>query len=587
MRIIETFQDICRNHPTRIAIRDSLGDISYGELLRRVNGLAATLGERLIGDGSRVAIHLERSSEMIIAILSTLSTGAAYIPLDPENPSVRLQQIVEDSNPAVILSRVDGNELADVAGIPLLDPADWSKDGPLLTPPESSRTAYIAYTSGSTGKPKGVVIEHTSLENYLDWALSTLCFSGGGVPLIGSISFDHSVTSYLPPLMKGEMLILLPPLEGGRALGDSLLTGHHYSYVKITPSHARLLTIDQRAQLGLSTDLLIFGGERLPPELVYQARRDNPSLAILNHYGPTEATVGCCVYFVPSVIIDPTIIPIGQPIPGVEAVIRLDDGRFAESGEAGELLIGGKALAQGYWRQPDLSAEAFVQLSDMQGNLRRWYRTGDSVRRSNDGNFQFLGRLDDQIKILGHRIELAEIEQVLLSHPSVREAAVLAGARNDAVEIIAAVMTADPNLGEDDLRGYLRLRIPSVMVPSRILFFDTWPMTAGGKLDRQLILETAEQRRTKAFEGTIEDLLAGKFREALGLSVIQPTEDFFELGGDSIAAVEIITWASEQFQITLETPALFDNPTIRSLAEQIRSLVSQPVPPSIDRESLF
>ncbi|HEX8185509.1 MAG TPA: non-ribosomal peptide synthetase [Blastocatellia bacterium] len=569
MSIIETVQQVCQRHPDKIAIRCAAGEMSYAEFLRRVNGLAETLRERVIGPGSRVAIHLDRSIEMIIAIFGTLSSGAAYVPLDPETPLARLQSIIEDSQPSLLLSREDGNELEEFARITCLSPDDWATEGAVF-PPLDSGTAYIIYTSGSSGRPKGVVIEHASLQNYLDWALSALPFNGGGVPLLASVSFDHSITCYFPPIMKGEPLILLPPLQGGRRLAESLLTGHHYSYVKITPSHLRLLSPDQRAELGLCTDLLMFGGERLWPEVISQVRRDNPGLPIINHYGPTEATVGCCVYRVPSAAPAQAIIPIGQPIPGVEAVVRLEDGVLAKSGEAGELLIGGNALAQGYWKQPDLTADAFIYAADEQGRLCRWYRTGDIARRLDDGDIVFIGRADDQIKILGYRIEPAEVEQAILSHPKIREAVVIAAEGNDTVTLIAAVTRHDLNLSDEELRSYLRSRTLPAMIPSLIIFFDTLPITVNGKLDRQAILERFYQRESELTETTLENLLAAKFREALGVPDLQPSDDFFELGGDSLAAVEIITWANDHFQIPLETSALFENPTIESLAARIR-----------------
>jgi amino acid adenylation domain-containing protein len=572
MFIIETFRQVCRRYPQKVAVSGPAGDTSYAALARRVNGLAATLRKLNVGPGSRVAIHLERSVEMVVAILGTLSSGAAYVPLDPDNPAPRLRQIVEDSQPSLMLGRADGSELAQSARVPRLDPDEWEADATASDAP-AGEAAYIIYTSGSTGRPKGVVVEHASLENYLAWALAELPFNGGGVPLFASISFDHAVTCFFPPLLKGEPLILLPPLQGGRALAPALLGGRHYSYVKITPSHARLLSPDQRAELGLRTDLLMFGGERVSPELISQVRRDNPGLVVINHYGPTEATVGCCVYRVPANIDAPANVPIGRPIPGVETIIRLEDGKSAGSGEVGELLVGGKAPASGYWGQPELTAKSFIELPGGQVEGARWYRTGDLVRRLGDGNLEFLGRADGQIKVLGHRIELAEIERALLSHTNVREAAALAAGTNDSPEIVAAVTTSDATLSEEALRQYLRSQLPSAMVPSRISFFETLPVKSSGKIDREAILDRSQRRVSEAPEMAVEDLLAAKFREALGVPDVRLDDDFFELGGDSMAAVEIVTWGSEHFQIPLETPALFEYPTIQTLAARIRSLM--------------
>jgi amino acid adenylation domain-containing protein len=570
MCIAEVVRQVCHRHQGKIAVSSPLGNITYAQLLRRVNGLAYTLRQHSIGPGSRVGIHLDRSIDMIVAIFGTLAAGATYVPLDPEYPVARLRQIIHDSQVSLLLSTT--GHLAK-EGVPAsLSPDDWDPEGPEFIPTDSG-PAYIAYTSGSTGTPKGVVIGHGSLKNYLAWTLSELPFTGGGVPLFASISFDHSVTCYFAPLLKGEPLILLPSLQGGRALASGLLTGCHYSFVKITPSHLRLLDYDQRAQLGRSTDLILFGGERLTVDLVSDVRRDNPTLAVINHYGPTEATVGCCYYRVPLNPPAQATIPIGKPMPGVEARVRIENGLLTESAGTGELLIGGKALAEGYWGQPDLTARSFVTIADDEGHPSRWYCTGDLVTRSDDGNMAFIGRKDHQIKIMGHRIEPAEIEAALRSDPNVREVAVIAEERHGSLAIIAAVILCHDSYGESQIRSRLRSILPSAMVPSRILVLDSLPITATGKLDRESILSGAYEEQPYAVARTsTEESIAIKFSEALGIPNILPDDDFFDLGGDSMAAVEIITWASEYFQVPLETAALFEHATIRTLAAHISSL---------------
>jgi amino acid adenylation domain-containing protein len=571
MSIIETIREIAAQHPNARALWSARGELSYAEFMRRVEGVAGALRTRNIGPGMRVAIYIDRSAEMIIGILGILACGAAYVPLDREGPRSRLQSIIEDCCPSLLLSDCEGACLAEPFGIERLDPTAWPIEGPPGPIPHDG-PAYVVYTSGSTGKPKGVVVGHASLENYLAWAIAELPFAGGGVPLFSSISFDHSATILFPPLMKGESLFLLPSIKGGRSLAQYLLTGRHYSYVKITPSHFSLLDTDERARLGRSTDLLMFGGERLPPEFIFHARRDNPDLAIMNHYGPTETTVGCCVYRVPSRF-SRTTIPIGQPIPGVIASVRHSDLTFTKNGECGELLIGGKALALQYWRQHDLTKQAFVESADIDGVMRSWYRTGDLVQYLPDGNLEYLGRNDQQIKILGHRIEPGEIEQLLVSHPKVRESTVFA-ADSVGIPLIAAVTVSDPGITEPELRQYLCSHLPAAVVPARILILQQFPVTAHGKIDRQFLLGMAA-RLTPPASAQIEDLLEVKFREALGVNRVRPNDDFFELGGDSRAAVEIAMWVAQHFQIYLEAAAFFKYPSVASLAERIRSLVAE------------
>jgi amino acid adenylation domain-containing protein len=518
-----------------------------------------------------VAVCLDRSPEMIIGIFGILACGAAYVPLDDENPRWRLRNVIEDSRPSLLLGRAGGEALGETAGVECLDPADWPLEG-------SSRSfshngpAYVIYTSGSTGQPKGVVIGHGSLENYLNWALGALTFCGCGAPLFSSISFDFSVTTLFPVLMKGEPLILLPSIQNGRTIAENLLTNRYYSYVKITPSHFSLLDGDERARLGNATAMVVFGGERLPPEFIGQVRRDNPSVAVMNHYGPTETTVGCCVYRVPNAFSLSTV-PIGRPIPGATASVRRMDLALAEKGECGELLIGGKVLAESYWSRPDLTESAFVELPDGEGIPCRWYRTGDLVRCLGDDNFEYLGRNDRQIKVLGHRVELGEIEQMLSSHPQVREAIILEPESQATTGLIAAVTVTGPDVTEEDLKQYVRARLPSVMVPTRILPLQRFPVTGNGKLDRHSLAAMASHRTQQPVsKSSIEDLLILRFREVLGADRVRPDDDFFELGGDSQAAIEIALWVAEYFQIHLELAAFFRYPTVALLAERIRCL---------------
>jgi amino acid adenylation domain-containing protein len=557
--------------PAAAALDTPLGVVSFGELLARVDGLAGALRARGVGPGAWVAVYLERSAEMIIGLLGVLACGAGYVPLDPEYPSARHAHLLDDSRPAVLLGRADADALLAGRPIARLDPDDWPRTGAALPAPDDG-PAYVMYTSGSTGKPKGAVIEHAALRNYLSWCLRTLPFRGGGVPLLNSISFDHAVTTLFPPLLRGEPLVLLPPVRGGRALADSLLTGRRYSYVKLTPSHVRMLDLDQRAELGCSADLIMLGGERFPGELVDHLRRDRPDVPIMNHYGPTEATVGCCTYDVP-LGFHGAAVPIGRPIPGVTLSVRREDGSVAEAGEVGELHIAGAGLAREYWMRPELTARAFVSLPDETGALRRHYRTGDLARRRADGLFEHLGRVDDQVKILGHRIEPMEIEAVLRSHRLVADAAVMPLERGGDVELAAAVVVRGEAATENELRRYVRAHLPGAMVPARVLLLPRLPVTANGKLDRTALLAAlAAPPPPPDGNASIEDDLAVRWREVLGRPEVGRDDDFFDMGGDSLATVEIATWASNRFRINLDPFALFECPTIRSLADRIRAL---------------
>src|SRR6478609_3739640 len=270
--VVEAFRETARTVPEAIALRGDFGAVTFRELDSRIEGLAGELRRRGIGPEDQVAVCLARSPDLIVALLGVLASGAAYVPLDPGYPAARNQAILDDCQPSLML----GGFSANSSKVDRLDPACWPSrpvDACRLQPGMRD-AAYIIYTSGSTGVPKGVVIEHAALANYLAWCRAALPMSGGGAPLFATIAFDHAVTCIYPPLLAGEPVTLLPSIEGGRSLAGHLLTGYLYSFVKITPSHLRSLTIEQRAALGGSADLVMLGGEAGSGELVRQLRRE-------------------------------------------------------------------------------------------------------------------------------------------------------------------------------------------------------------------------------------------------------------------------------------------------------------------------
>jgi amino acid adenylation domain-containing protein len=581
--VIDGIRASAARFPLKVALRTPSEVVTFGELIARVDALGQALRHRGIGPGTRVGIHLQRAPELIVGMLSVLAAGGAYVPLDPDYPRARLRYIVEDSQISLLLGQEDAADLLAGMTCPRMDPAEWAalSAGEPLGSPEPHDPAYLIYTSGSTGNPKGVVIEHQALMNYLGWGMQALPSTGGGVPLFASVSFDHAVTCIYLPLLAGEPLTLLPPIEGGRALARNLLTGHRYSFVKITPSHLRLLDAEQCAELGCSADMVMLGGERASWELVDRLRRDNPGLSIMNHYGPTEATVGCCTYTVGAdVEVATGTLPIGRPIPGIRVAVRDSSQCVCSVDEPGELFIGGVGLAREYWRQPELTATSFLILPDSDGTPTRWYSSGDMVVRRADGVLEYLGRVDDQIKILGHRIEPAEIERVIRSYPGVDDAAVVAIHHTEADELLAAVASKEPGVSEASLRSYIRHHLPAAMVPARMLVLDQLPVTANGKLDRDAILGKASvegkdgpgELPQSSYSHDIEGRVAAKWQEVLGVAPIGLDADFFDLGGDSLANVEIVEWVSQAFGVELELAALFQHPTVREISHAIRSL---------------
>jgi len=574
MSIIHDMRATATMYKSSVALSYENTEMTYNEFMLRVDGLAMALRKRYIGAGDRVAVALPRSFEMIIAIFGVLASGATYVPLDLSNPSSRLMTILEDAKAALLLSDIEGDELSISLGIPRLDPNEWPNQGPIADPAVVG-IAYIIYTSGSTGKPKGVEVSHLALQYYLRWATTELPFTGGGVPLFTSISFDHALTNIFPPLLKGDKIVLLPPILGGRILASALLANHssvndRYSYVKITPSLFEFLDKEQRAQLGCHTHLLMFGGEKLSPSLIGDARRNNPELAILNHYGPTETTIGCCVYSIPLNFFRAEV-PIGKTIPGVEASIRFADLSIVEAAEPGELFISGISLANGYWQKPDLTRTSFLNLSDAIYGEKRWYRTGDLARRSPNGEIEYLGRIDDQVKILGNRIELNEVLRHLNTFPKVKQSAVFSYDHGNSTELIAALTFAGAKPNEVDIKKHLQAFLPSVMIPTQYLLLDKLPIAASGKIDVKSLQSIISRHR---HDLAIEEAISNKFQEILGVEQIGLEDDYFLLGGDSLGTVEIATWAGEEYNITLDIWCIFHFPTIATLSQHIREVMA-------------
>ena len=371
----------------------------------------------------RLRGHVAASNTFVVAALAIdAGRGLSGAGSDPEFPAERNRFCLRDCGTPLVLGAAEALDALGCSGTARLEPEQWRlEDAPWR--PRAGERAYVMYTSGSTGQPKGVLIDRTALRAYLDWCLATLPLTGHGVPWFSSVAFDHSVTVLFPPLLAGETLHILPSIEGGRRLGALLLSHPRASFVKITPSHLRLLTRDECAALGRMAGMIMLGGEPASAELIALLRRDAPDLWVMNHYGPTEVTVGCATYDVPSGFSGANV-PIGRPMPQCRAAIVDAQGREVEDSEPGELIFAGPALARGYLGRDDLTSRAFVTRKGADGP-QRWYRTGDLARRRVDGNLELLGRVDDQIKILGHRIEPAEIEQHIKSLPAVRDAAVL------------------------------------------------------------------------------------------------------------------------------------------------------------------
>jgi amino acid adenylation domain-containing protein len=550
--------------------------LPFAGLEERANRMARFLRRRGVGIESRVALCLERSPDLVVAVLAVLKAGAAYVPLDPGHPRERREALLADAGVSLVLDRerlaADAEEIARESADPVASGA----------PPEA--LAYVIYTSGSTGRPKGVMVTHGGLCNYLLWAAAAYALPAaeGGALLHSSIGFDLTVTSLFVPLLWGRPVVLVPASDGvealAAALGERRGVGRP-GFVKLTPSHARALAPELPAGDGLAaaSASLILGGEGLLAEDLAPWRERAPETVIFNEYGPTEAVVGCSVWRAAAGALEPGPVPIGRPIAGARLLLLDPFLEPVAPGTPGELWIGGAGLARGYLGRPEQTADRFRPDPFAHEPGGRLYRTGDLARWRGDRALDYLGRSDDQIKIRGHRIEPAEVEAAVARHPDVRAAAVVVrgadrGPGRD-LQLIACVVPRDPavSLTTEALRSALAAWLPAHMMPARIVFFPELPLTPNGKVDRRRLLERellqADDGAGYAAPRTpTEERLAALWAEGLGVDRVGIHDNFLAIGGHSLLAIQIMRKVRDEFGVRLPLRTLYSAQTVANLA---------------------
>lgn len=608
-----------RRTPDALAVTCGEQRYTYRELEARANRLARALLRRGLQAEEFVGICLERSADLVVALLGVWKAGGACLPLDPSYPRDRLRHLIEDSGARLLVTHAaPADEIAEMLAVPReallhLDGPEVAAEpaSPPARPVTPAQLAYLIYTSGSTGRPKGVMVEHGAaaahFQLFAEWCGLT---AGDRFLQFAPFGFDASLEQILPALTAGAAVVIRPsdPWEPREFLTRCGALG--VTAADLTAAYWRRVARDSAdgdAALATALRLIIVGGEAFPQETAaIWPPADGRARRLVNAYGPTEAIVTATAHDLEAADVSGVSrhVPIGGPLPQ-RAVYVLDAlGALVPVGVAGELFIGGPLLARGYRNRPAVSAQRFVPdpFSDSPG--ARMYRTGDRVRWRADGELEFLGRVDEQVKVRGYRIEPGEIENVLLEHPAVAEATVLAlpdeagenrlvayvvsasGGVGVGVGVDAGVgtsITAGAGIGigtgvgasAQELRAYLASKLPDYMVPTSVVTLDALPLTPNGKVDRKALpapVDTAAPRRYAEPRRAAEEMLAGIWSDVFGKTQVGLDENFFDLGGHSLLAMRVLSRLREAFAVSVPLRALFETQTVRLLAARVELL---------------
>lgn len=579
-------------HPERVAVVGEDFRMSYGELGWRTGEIAGVLKWMGVGPGMLVGICVRRAAEMIIGLLGVLQAGGAYLPINARDPEVRIRTIVEGAGPSVMLA---DNASADLlirlgfepvrTGVELglrifrlkarqddkaPEPRGLCGDDP----------AYVIFTSGSTGRPKGVVISHANLEYSTD---ARVAYYGRRVErffLLASAAFDSSVAGIFWTLSQGGMLCLPADemMEPRRLAGFVQSWG--ITHLLALPSVYSLLLGGARMEFG-TLHTVIVAGEVCWPGLVQEHFRRVPHADLYNEYGPTEATVWSTVFNCKEFDRGSSV-PIGRPIVGTRIHVLDENLAPVQTGQVGELHISGPGVGLGYWKRSDLTAERFL-VDRWSGSGGRMYRTGDLGRYRWDGNLEYVGRKDYQVKVGGYRVELEEIETHLMDHPLIEECAVKARHMGEGDTRLTCCFVGREAVDSSVLSAFLGERLPGYMIPSVWVSMERLPRLGNGKIDRAALPDSSGsgiQEAKKGEPGTeLERALVEIWREVLKVNEVGIRDDFLELGGHSLLAAKVISRAAAQFGVEVTARDFFENPTVEGMAKAIERarLFGQPV----------
>ncbi|MFC5286472.1 amino acid adenylation domain-containing protein [Actinokineospora guangxiensis] len=554
------------------------GWLTYGELMERVDGLARHLRERGAGAGTAVGVCLPRGLDLLIAVLAVMASGAAYVPLPPEHPPARRAAAAASSGVRLAIASAP----ADLpTGVDAVDPAARATGSGPLAWPGGDDAVYVMTTSGSTGRPKGVVVTHAGLRNRVLWAVEHLRIGPGERVLQKTTTgFDASVWEFLAPLVAGGVVVMASEdahRDPAAMLGA--VARHGVTVLQVVPSVLRLLVDEPALPACRSLRVVCSAGEPLPRALCERLTARLP-VEVVNTYGPTECAIDATAHRYDPADTGDTV-PIGRPLPNIRAhVVDLND-RLAPVGVPGELCLSGVGLARGYAGLPALTAERFTPDPHSRVPGARLYRTGDLARFREDGALEFLGRLDRQVKVRGVRVEPAEVEAALLTHPAVAAAAVVPTTAGGDTTLTAYVVPAGAPAPDDALRDHVADALPAAMVPSAVVTLDALaalPLTANGKLDHAALPAPGAPRAATGEPATdVERAVADAAAELLGRA-LGPDDDFFAAGGHSLLAIRLVLRLRRAFGVELAAGEVFARRTPRGIAEAVEAALRVDVP---------
>jgi amino acid adenylation domain-containing protein len=585
--IHQLFEQEAARRPDAVAIRFADEQLTYRQVNERANQIAHRLRKLGVGPEVMVGTLLDRSPDLVVGLLGILKAGGAFVPLDPNYPTERLEFMAADTAAPVLLvqdavvRRVSNLEWLRGKALSLeqnaVAIAQESVDNP-VNQTTAANLAYVMYTSGSTGRPKGVMVNHRAVvrlvknTNYIE-------LSEGEVFLqFSPVSFDASTLEIWGPLLNGGCLAMMPPET--QSLSDLGMAIRQYGVTTLWLTAGLFnVMVEQRLEDLRPLKQLLAGGDALSPAHVRKAIETLPGCRLINGYGPTEGTTFTCCHTISSEDAQGNSIPIGRPISNTQVYLLDSENELVPPGGVGELCIGGDGLARGYLNQPELTGAKFVRHPFRDEPEARIYKTGDLARYRPDGSLEFLGRTDNQVKINGHRIELGEIEVVVMQHPSVRSTAVVARHDTPGEKKLIAYVVPREDCTITKLRAYLQGKLPSHMVPAAFVLMDSLPLSPNGKVDRAALPTPQaaynDPPRVRSAHSEMEEKIETAWLKVLGLQQVGPDENFFDVGGDSLQL--LMVHAEIQNAIGSEFPLtdLFEYSTIRTLAHHLAATGGQ------------